>query len=182
VACIARADLSIIGTWRDSLKINQEVVREYANDGLNIKSDVCDKCPTKAIRWNGETRSLELDAKECVRCMHCINMMPKALSPGDEKGATLLVGGKATILQSAFLSWVIVPFWPAEKFEPPATDLKNFVRRMWDWWDENGKTRERLGELIYRLGMREFLKAVELPPVPQMVQSPRYNPYIFYER
>ena len=29
VAAIARADLTIIGTWRDSLKIDQKAVREY---------------------------------------------------------------------------------------------------------------------------------------------------------
>ena len=49
------------------------------------------------------------------------------------------------------------------------------------WWDENGKMRERLGELILRLGMRAFLKAVNLPPVPQMVRAPRANPYYFWD-
>ena len=29
--------------------------------------------------------------------MHCLNVMPKALSPGDDKGATILMGGKRTL-------------------------------------------------------------------------------------
>ena len=33
--------------------------------------------------------------------MHCINMMPKALRPGLQKGATILIGGKAPILKGA---------------------------------------------------------------------------------
>ncbi len=41
-------------------------------------------------------------------------------------------------------------------------------------------SRERLGELIQRLGMRVFLKAVDLPAVPQMVKAPRTNPYVFF--
>jgi sulfite reductase alpha subunit len=182
VAAIARSDITIIGTWRDSIQIDKEAVREYAKEGLDIKKVVCDKCPTKAIRWDDRKRELELKAEDCVRCMHCINMMPKALRPGKEKGATLLVGGKATILQSPFLSWVIVPFWPLERLQPPYTELKALIRRIWEWWDENGKTRERLGELIYRMGMKKFLKAVGLPPTPQMVYAPRANAYIFHER
>ena len=31
------------------------------------------------------------------------------------------------------------------------------------------------------LGMRAFLKAVDLPPVPQMIRAPRANPYYFWD-
>jgi len=72
---------------------------------------------------------------------------------------------------------VIVPFL---KLEPPYDELKSLIERIQDWWDENGKSRERLGELIQRLGMRVFLKAVDLPAVPQMVKAPRTNPYVFF--
>jgi sulfite reductase alpha subunit len=109
--------------------------------------------------------------------MHCINLMPKALKQGKEKGATLLVGGKAPILQGAQLSSVIVPFM---KMEPPYDAFKELVAKIMDWWDENAKPRERVGELINRLGMRTFLRAVGLKPVPQMVKAPRANPYVFF--
>ncbi|MEM1743263.1 MAG: sulfite reductase, dissimilatory-type subunit alpha, partial [Nitrososphaerota archaeon] len=33
---------------------------------------------------------------------------------------------------------------------------------------------------VYRLGMRTFLKAIGLPPVPQMIYVPRANPYYFW--
>ncbi len=42
--------------------------------------------------------------------MHCINVMPKALRPGKEKGAVILIGAKAPIMQGALLSSVLVPF------------------------------------------------------------------------
>ena len=42
------------------------------------------------------------------------------------------------------------------------------------------QTRERLGELIYRLGMNSMLKAIDMKPVPQMVDHPRENPYIYW--
>ena len=41
--------------------------------------------------------------------------------------------------------------------------------------------RERLGELIHRLGMRAFLKAMDLQPVPQIIRAPRANPYYFWD-
>lgn len=178
VASIARSDLSIIGTWRDTLRINQEEVKKYAESGMDIQGRVCEKCPTKALTLNTETKELTVKAEDCTRCMHCINSMPKAIRPGKEKGATILIGGKATILRSAFLSWVIVPFMP---MEAPYTELKELIEKIWEWWDEHGKVRERVGELIYRLGMGSFLRAVDLPPVPQMVKEPRANPYIFWQ-
>jgi sulfite reductase alpha subunit len=103
--------------------------------------------------------------------------MTKAIRPGVDKGATILIGSKAPIVKGAMLSSVLVPFI---KIEPPYTEIKDLIRKIWDWWDENGRTRERVGELIERLGMRNFLKAVGLKPVPQMIKSPRSNPYVFF--
>jgi sulfite reductase alpha subunit len=178
VAAIARADCSVIGTWRDTIIIDQDEVKAYAESGLNIQRAVCDKCPTRALEFDAERKELSVIPEDCSRCMHCINVMPKAIQPGKERGATILLGGKSTIVKSAFMSWVIVPFM---KMEPPYTEFKDLINRIWDWWDENGKTRERLGELIYRVGMGTFLREVGLPPVPQMVFRPRANPYVFWQ-
>ncbi len=178
VAAVARSDISIVGTWRGDIRMNDEAVAAYAGEGLDIKGEVVDLCPTKCMAWHAAEKRLEIDNAECSRCMHCINIMPKALRPGVEQGATILVGGKAPIVRGALLSWVIVPFM---KLEPPYDELKDLIQRIWEWWDENGKMRERLGELINRLGMRAFLKAVDLPAVPQMVRVPRANPYYFWD-
>lgn len=178
---IARSDCSVIGTWRDTLIIDQDAVKEYAAEGFPIKSQVCDKCPTKCLTYDKETQELTIVGEDCSRCMHCINMMPKALRAGNEKGATVLIGGKSTIVQSAFMSWVIIPFMKLES-EDDYAEFKEFMRKIWDWWDENGKTRERIGETIYRLGMGKFLRDNEIPPVPQMVFRPRANPYVFWNQ
>jgi sulfite reductase alpha subunit len=175
VAAIARADVSVIGTWRGKIQIDQKEVQNYAASGLNIQEEVTDLCPTQCMAWDGKT--LKIEDADCTRCMHCINMMPKALRQGTEKGATILVGGKAPILEGAQLSSVIVPFM---KMEPPYTEFKELVEKMMDWWDENGKSRERIGELINRVGMRVFLRAMGLKPVPQMIHTPRSNPYVFF--
>ena len=176
VAAIARADLSIIGTWRGPIQVDQAAVREYTKNGIGIQADVCDRCPSKCMEWNG--KGLEIANEWCVKCMHCINVMPKAVRPGQEGGACILIGAKAPIVQGAMLSSVLVPFM---KMEPPYTALKELVAKILDLWAEEGKSRERVGEFIQRVGLGNFLEAIGLEPRPEMVAHPRENPYVFYE-
>ncbi|MGD9506254.1 MAG: dissimilatory-type sulfite reductase subunit alpha [Syntrophobacteraceae bacterium] len=190
VAAIARSDCSIIGTWRDDIRIDQEAVRAYIGGdflphagghestkrALDIQAEVIDLCPTHCMEWDG--KNLKIDNKNCVRCMHCITIMPRALRPGVDTGATILCGAKAPILEGAQLSSVIIPFI---KMEAPYDEFKDFVDKVWNYWMEHGKNRERLGELIQRQGLGAFLKACEITPDPRMINTPRYNPYIFYD-
>ena len=176
VAAMGRSDTAVIGTWRDELRIDNDAVKEYMDSGMNVQTLVVDNCPTEALEMvNGK---LELArAEDCTRCMHCINMMPKAVRPGVNKGATILCGAKAPVLHGAVLSTVIIPFM---KMESPYTEFKDYWEKAMDWWDENGKVRERISELIDRVGLDTFLKHMEIEPVPQMVKTPRANPYIFW--
>ncbi len=176
VASVARADLSIIGTWKDEIQVDQAKVREYAQSGTNIQKEVCDLCPSRCLAWNG--KDLAIENAECVKCMHCINVLPKALRPGKEKGATILIGAKAPIIGGALLSSVFVPFL---EMEPPYEDLKELCNAIWDFWGEHGKGRERVGEFIQRVGLGTFLGQIGLDPVPEMIAHPRTNPYIFFE-
>ncbi len=176
VASIARADMSIIGTWRDEIQIDQKEVKAAADAGLDIQRDVCGNCPTKCIDWDGTT--LTIDDENCVKCMHCINAMPKALRPGKDRGATILLGAKAPIVEGAMLSSVLIPF---TKIEPPYEELKDLIERIWEFWGEHGKNRERVGELIQRVGLGNFLEAIEVEPIPEMIAHPRENPYVFFE-
>jgi sulfite reductase alpha subunit len=189
VASLARSDCAIIGTWKDDIRIDQAAVAEYAagkfaaaggahgqNVKLDIQKDIVDLCPTQCMSFDG--KKLSINNKECTRCMHCINMMPRALRPGTETGASILVGAKAPILDGAQMGSVIIPFI---HMEAPYDEFKEFVEKMWEWWDENGKNRERIGETIQRLGLAAFLAAVEVKPDPRHVKEPRSNPYVFYK-
>jgi len=176
VAAIARSDMSIIGTWKDSIQIDQEQVREYAAGTVDIEAEIVDLCPTGCIAWDGQ--KLTIDNSECVRCMHCINVMPKALAPGKERGATILIGAKAPIVGGALLSSVFVPFI---EMTPPFEEIKELAEAIWDVWGEYGKNRERVGEFIQRVGLGNFLEEIGLEPVPEMIAHPRTNPYIFFD-
>lgn len=178
VASVARADISIVGTWRDDIKIDHDEVRNYAKTGVDIFNEIVLNCPGKCMQWDGN--ELKIDNSSCRHCMHCINNMPKALAPGDDKGVCVLVGSKAPIVEGALLSSVLIPFI---KLEEPydESELWDVIEAMWDLWCEEGKNRERIGEFIQRVGMGNFLDAIGLEPQVEMVAHPRDNPYIFYE-
>jgi sulfite reductase alpha subunit len=176
VASIARADMSVIGTWKGEIQQDDAEVAKYAAGGVNIQRDVCDRCPSRCMEWDG--KKLSIRNEECVHCMHCINVMSKALRPGKERGAAILIGSKAPIVQGALLSSVLVPFIPAEELEDT---IKELISRLWEFWDEYGKSRERIGELIQRVGMPAFLDGIGLDPAPEMVTAPRDNPFVFYQ-
>jgi sulfite reductase alpha subunit len=175
IASIARADCSIIGTWKGPIAVDQDAVKWYTGKGMNIQTEIVDMCPTQCMSYDG--KALKIDDSNCSRCMNCIAKMGKALKPTGEKGATILIGSKAPFVIGATLSWVIVPFI---KMEAPYTEFFALIRKMWEWWDEHGKNRERIGELIIRRGMREFLEFIEVEPVPQQVKEPRRDPFWFW--
>lgn len=173
-ASVARADFGIIGTWKDDMKIDQEEVRNYANAGVDV-NHIVSKCPTNAMEWDGN--ELKVDNDNCRKCMYCLQKMSKALSPGDDRGVTILIGGRARGRYGAFLSWVLVPFM---KVKPPYKEIFDLVFQLTEWWDENGRSKERIGETIYRIGAGRFLHEAGIKALPTMVKYPRNNPFWFY--
>ncbi len=179
VASGARADLSVVGIWKDNIRIDQEAVKEYAKT-MDIQKLVVDKCPTRCMSFNGE--ELTIDDSNCVKCMHCINTMPKALRPGVVRGAQIRLGAKVPMVQGPRLGFVLIPFYDVEKDrENDYEFFKDLVQKIWDFWDEYGQNRERVGELIQRVGIGNFLEEIGLEPLPEMVAYPRPNPFIKFE-
>jgi sulfite reductase alpha subunit len=175
VAAIARADLSIIGTWKGNIQVDQAAVKAYAETDMDIQSEIIDMCPTECMSYEGG--EIKINDPQCNRCMHCIAKMTKALKPGKERGATILVGSKAPIVVGSLLSWVIVPFI---KMDDDYGNLKELIENIIEWWDDNAKPRERIGELIEVKGMRPFLEAIGVDPQPQQIKEPRKDPFFFW--
>ncbi|MFA5809055.1 MAG: dissimilatory-type sulfite reductase subunit alpha [Thermoleophilia bacterium] len=176
-AAIARSDMGIIGIWRDDIKVDQAAFAEYVDSGMDIQGAVVDLCPTSCISVEG--KEIKIDDSDCVKCMHCLNRLPKALSPGDDKGFAIALGAKAPIVEGALFGSVIIPFMKIEDgdYEP----MHDLLERIWEFWDEHGTARERIGEFIERVSLATFLEGIGETPSPKMVKAPRDNPYIFYE-
>ncbi|MHB1350182.1 MAG: dissimilatory-type sulfite reductase subunit alpha [Desulfobulbaceae bacterium] len=193
VAAIARSDFAVIGNWKGDIRIDQAAVKEYiagnivSNGGahsgrdwgkFDIKKEVIDLCPTECMWMEGG--ELKIDNAECTRCMHCINVMPRALRPGKEQGATICIGAKAPILDGAQFATMIIPFVKVDA-ENEFQELVDVIEAVWDWWMEVGKNRERVGETMQRVGLPTFLSVMNVEPVPQHVREPRSNPYVFWK-
>ena len=194
VAAIARSDFAVIGTWKDNIRIDQAAVQKYiANDPeypsnagahkgrdwgkFDIQKEVIKLCPTNCMWMEGN--ELKIDDAECTRCMHCINVMPRALRPGLEKGASICIGAKAPILDGAQFATLIIPFIEVNA-EDDFQSIVDMIEKVWDWWMEVGKNRERVGETMQRIGLPNFLSVMEIEPMPQHVKEPRSNPYVFW--
>ncbi|MDP2019538.1 MAG: sulfite reductase, dissimilatory-type subunit alpha, partial [Hydrogenophaga sp.] len=94
---IQRSDMAVIGTWRDNMRTDEALARKWFDKhGMNeLVNDVINRCPTKTILLKevkdvaqgpkissvkiNDTQCLEIDNGNCVRCMHCINVMTGAL-------------------------------------------------------------------------------------------------------
>ncbi len=195
VNSIQRADMAVIGTWRDNIRVNEARVQDYykAHGMSDLVNDVISKCPTKAITLVssdkvqasdttsvaalGDGNSLCIDNKNCVRCMHCLNVIPGGLLPGNDKGVTILVGGKRTLKIGDLMGTVVIPFMKLESDED-FEKLNELGRTIIDFFAENALEHERTGEMIERIGLVNFLEGIGLEVDPNMINHPRTNPYV----
>ena len=196
VAAIARSDFAVIGTWRDNIRIDQAAVKEYiagnairqtagAHSGRNwgkfdIQKEVIDLCPTECMWMEGG--ELKIDDAECTRCMHCINVMPRALRPGVDKGATICIGAKAPILDGAQFATLDCSLHRRCQPDNDFEGIVDLIEKVWDWWMEVGKNRERVGETMQRVGLPTFLKVMEIEPIAAACQRASFKPLCLLER
>jgi len=136
-----------------------------------------------------EDTSLTIDNKQCVRCMHCINVVSSVsekyvgkggdaiLAQGDDKGLTILMGGKRTLKVGDMFGTVIVPFMKVENED----DKERFLEICGDHVDffaENALEHERSGEMIERIGLPAYLEGMDLDVEMSMIDSPRQSSYV----
>jgi len=194
VNAIQRSDMATIGTWRDNIQTNETIAKEWMdNHSINdLVNMVVSMCPTKAITLRdygtqakkhesvlriGLDTEMAIDNHNCVRCMHCLNVMPGALLPGKDKGVTILIGGKGVLKIGATMGTVIIPFMKLES-DADFEKLNDLARGVLDFFAENALEHERTGEMIERIGLVNFLEGIGIEIDPNMIIHPRTNPYI----
>jgi len=168
---LLHGDIGIIGVFRDLPKVNNERLLEWIKLGGDIQR-VLDRCPTDAMVWDG--KGLEIDPDRCVRCMYCINRIP-AIKPGDDRGVAITAGGKMKGKYGPMKGKVVFPF---VKVTPPDyNELVEAYNRILQVYDENGRKKERIGDMIQRLGFDKFLELCGVEPMPMHFSSPRRNTF-----
>jgi len=187
---IQRADMAVIGTWRDDIKINQEGWKAFVADkgAKHVVDNITSRCPGQCMEMAEDT-SLTIDNKQCVRCMHCINVVSSVsekyvgkdgnaiLAQGDDKGITILMGGKRTLKVGDMFGTVIVPFMKVDTEEGKERFLEICGDHV-DFFAENALEHERSGEMIERIGLPAYLEGMDLEVEMPMIDSPRQSSYV----
>ena len=195
VNAIQRSDMATLGTWRDNMQVNESLVQAWVakNGKTELVNQVISMCPSKALtlkKKGTESKAdgmvavavdnddcMEIDNHNCVRCMHCLNVIPGGLLPGKDRGVTILVGGKGVLKIGATLGTVVIPFMKLESDED-FEKLNDLARSILDFFAENALEHERTGEMIDRIGLVNFLEGIGLEIDPNMISHPRTNPYV----
>jgi sulfite reductase alpha subunit len=175
---IHRSDFAVLGTWRDDIQVDQEEIKRYvAAKGRKWMIDsVIRLCPTAALSLNDDD-TLAVDNDSCVRCMHCINVLTRAMSPGRDRGVSVLIGGKRTLKIGDLMGTVVVPFMPM-RFDEDYDNLLDVAKRVVEFFVDNALDHERIGEMIDRIGLVNFLEGIGVELDPNMISHPRTNSYI----
>ncbi|CAB5507829.1 Dissimilatory sulfite reductase, alpha subunit (EC 1.8.99.5) [uncultured Gammaproteobacteria bacterium] len=188
---IERSDFATIGTWRDDIKINQDAWKAMVADkGMDyVVDNITSRCPTQCMKVEADT-SLTIDNKNCVKCMHCLNVTSPLthhyikdasegaiLATGDDKGVTICMGGKRTLKIGDLFGTVVVPFMKLET-EEDYEAIEELAGEVIDFFAENALEHERTGEMIERIGIVNFMEGIGLDVNPNMVDSPRYMSYV----
>jgi sulfite reductase alpha subunit len=162
-----------------------------ADKGMDyVVDNITSRCPTQCMKVESDT-SLTIDNKNCVKCMHCLNVtsplthkyitkdMPTEaiLATGDDKGVTICMGGKRTLKIGDLVCTVVVPFMKLES-EDDYEAIEELAGEVIDFFAENALEHERTGEMIERIGIVNFMEGIGLDVNPNMVDSPRYMSYV----
>jgi sulfite reductase alpha subunit len=160
------------------MQVDQDEVKKFvaAKGRKYVVDSVINNCPTNALSLNDDD-TLDVDNRNCVRCMHCLNVMTKALSPGKDKGVTILIGGKRTLKIGDTMGTVVIPFMKLEN-EEDYERLVELSEEIIDFWAENALEHERCGETIDRIGLVNFLEGIGLDVDPNMINNPRISNYV----
>ncbi len=175
---IERADFAVIGTWRDDIRVDMPEWKKYVKEKgrQHVIDNIITRCPTSCLSLKDDD-TLEIENADCVKCMHCLNVVPKALSPGVDRGVTVLIGGKRTLKIGDLMGTVIVPFMKMES-EEDYERIVELAEETIEFWAENGLEHERCGEMIERIGLVNFLEGIGVDVDPNMIAHPRESSYV----
>ncbi len=95
----------------------------------------------------------------------------------DDKGITLLIGGKRTLKIGDLMGTVIIPFMELDTDEDYER-LVEIATDTIDFFAENALEHERTGEMIERIGLVNFLEGIGIEVDPNMISNPREISYI----
>lgn len=173
IRAMMQKDHSFVGVYRDWPQIDADLLASWLRKGGD-PAILLAACPAGALAWAGDT--LQLDRGRCWRCMACINYCP-AIRPGRERGVAWVAGGKYGHRgpQGPMVGYVLVPFIPVK--DDDFTAIGDIYGAFLEFWADNARKKERVGDFIARVGPVKILQELGLEVEPQILLSPKRNVY-----
>lgn len=161
-----KGDIAVVGSWVGGPRIDQGGVKALVE---TARKAIVDSCPTGALHLrNGR---LETTDEDCVQCMECVKLSQGTIMPGERKRLLVYVGGKLRGKKGPFTSKLLAVLDSEEQ-------VFSLIDKIANVYADNAARKERLGDLIMRIGMRRFLQLMDLEVKPFQVVDLRTN--IFY--
>lgn len=173
-------DHAFVGVFRGAPVVDPEVMDWWVREGRDAAASVgttppvdldylVRRCPSGAIERVGD--SVQIDPDSCCHCMMCINKCP-AIRPGGERGVAWVAGGKYGHrgANGPMVGFVLASFIPA--LPPDYPEVADLYRRFLDLYADYGRRKERVGDMLVRLGLRTVLELMELEPDPAVLEAP----------
>ncbi|MHB1161434.1 MAG: hypothetical protein ACYC3V_14045 [Chloroflexota bacterium] len=134
-------------------------------------------CPGSAIERAGD--SVAIDPEACRHCMLCINKCA-AIRPSGDRGVAWVVGGKYGHrgANGPMVGFVLAPFVPA--VPPDYGDIIDLHKRFLDVYADYGRRKERVGDMLVRLGLRTVLELMDLEPDPALLEEPAHKMFVVW--
>lgn len=161
-----KADIGIVGTWEGAPKIDNEKIKGMEASQIE---DIVRSCPTGAISKDGN--GISIKGSDCTQCMLCLRKANGIITPGDKKKFLIYVGGKLRGKKGPLSSKLLTKVDSEE-------EAMEMLDKIVEVFSEHAARKERLGDLIFRIGMKGFLDLMKMKPEPLNLKDLRTN--VFY--
>ncbi len=161
-----KADIGIVGSWKGAPEVNQSLISKMDSEKLD---NIIRSCPTGAISRHGS--GISIKGEDCTQCMICVRNSGGAISQGREKQYLIYAGGKLRGKKGPLSGKL---FTKVNSIE----EAMNLIGTMVDIYGEQAARKERMGDLMFRIGMKNFLDLMKTKPQAHNAKDLRTN--IFY--
>ncbi|MGC8515825.1 MAG: hypothetical protein ACP5OC_06815 [Thermoplasmata archaeon] len=160
-----KGDVGVIGSWDGAPSINADMIKKMSAEKLQ---EIARACPTGAISSSDHT--ITINGENCVQCMKCIRLGEGALKAADKKKFLIYVGGKLRGKKGPLSAKLLT------KVNTPQEAL-DLLEKIVEAFADHAARKERLGDLVFRIGMKGFLNLIGLQPTSMNVKDLRTNSF-----
>jgi sulfite reductase alpha subunit len=161
-----KADLGIVGSWEGAPIVNEQMIKKLGSKKID---DIIQSCPTLAISASEE--GIKIKGEDCIQCMGCLRKGEGAISPGKEKRFLIYVGGKLRGKKGPLTGKLLTRVNTMD-------EAMNLIGKIVEVFSDHAARKERMGDLIFRIGMKGFLDLMGMKAGAMNVKDLRTN--IFY--